>query len=70
MSNSCDPMDYSLKRWNVEKLTRWHESGPLTSRSVDNDFAWYVTAEIAYGTAQAHHEVLTWSQASVCGTPV
>ena len=52
-------MNYSLKGWNVEKLTRRHKSGPLTPCSVDNDCARYVTAELAYGTAHVHHEALT-----------
>ena len=34
---------------------------------VNND---YVTAEIMYSTAHMHHEVLTWSWATLCGMPV
>ena len=70
MSNSCDPKDYSLKGWNVQKLTRWHESGPLAPCPVNNDFARCITAELAYGIAHAHHEVLARPQASVCSAPV
>ena len=55
----------------VGKLTRLHQSGSLTPRShalfpirVNND---YGTAEIIYNTAPTHHEILTWSQATLCG---
>ena len=47
-------------------------SCPLTPCSVNNDFAHhkvYVRAEIIYSTVHAHHKVLMWSQATLCGTP-
>ena len=40
--------------------------GSLASRFVNND---YVTAEIIYSTAHAHHEVLDWSQA-ICAVGI
>ena len=42
-------------------------SGSLTSRFVNND---YETAEIIYSTVHACHEILAWSRATLCGTPV
>ena len=42
-------------------------SGSLAPHLINND---YLTAEIIYSTAQAHHEVLVWLQATLFGTPV
>ena len=42
-------------------------SGSLAPHFINND---YLTAEIIYSTAQAHHEVLAWLWATLCGTPV
>ena len=53
--------------WEERKLAKMGCSGSLAPRFVDND---NVTSEIIYSTAQAHHEVLTLSQATLCGTPV
>ena len=36
-------------------------SGSLAPCFVNND---YVTAEVTYSTAYAHHEVLAWTQAT------
>ena len=41
-------------------------SDSLTPHFVNND---YVTAEIIYSTAHAHHEVLDWSQA-ICAVGI
>ena len=30
----------------------------------------YVTVELTYSTAHVHHEVLPWSQATLCGVPI
>lgn len=42
-------------------------SSSLDPRFVTND---YVTAELIYNTAHAHHEVVTWSWISLCHTHV
>lgn len=42
-------------------------SGSFTSRFVNND---YETAEAIHSTAHACHEILSWSWATLCGTPV
>ena len=39
----------------------------LALRFVNND---HVIAEITFSTAHEHRDVLPWSQATVCGTPV
>ena len=52
--------------WGDSKLSKMAWSGSLTARFVNN----YVTAEITYSTAHAHHEILPWSQAALCHKPV
>ena len=49
--------------WGDSKLAKMAYPGSLASRFVNND---YVTAEIIYSTAPMHHEVLTWSRATLC----
>ena len=53
--------------WEERKLAKMWCSGSLAPRFVDND---NVTGGIIYSTAQAHHGVLTLSQATLCSTPV
>ena len=50
-----------------EKISQDGCSGSLAPRFVNND---YLTAEIIYSTAQAHHEVLAWLWVTSCGTSV
>ena len=51
--------------WGESKLAKMACLGSLTPPFINND---YVTAETVYSTARVHHEVLTWSQAILCGT--
>ena len=52
--------------WGESKLVKMVCSDSLTPHFVNND---YVTAEIIYSTAHAHHEVLDWSQA-ICAVGI
>ena len=62
----------------VWKLTRLCQSGPLTpeSHTLSPPVLQAMTvhscstAEIAYGTTQARPKVLTWSQATLCSSPL
>ena len=55
----CEARDPEGVECGESKLAKMECSGSLTPRFVNKD---YVTAEITYSTAQAHHEVLAWLQ--------
>ena len=51
--------------WGGSKLAKIVCSGSLAPHFVNND---YITAEIIYSTAYAHHETLAWSWTTLCST--
>ena len=73
----CPPVLEREREISVGKSMRWQQS--LLPRSVMPSHPMLscpltlhscVTAEITYRTAHARHEVIAWSQAALCGSPV
>ena len=54
---------WECSQWGETKLVKMACSGFLTPCFVNND---YVTTEITYRTVCVHHEMLSWSWATLC----